>query len=296
MVHLNSWLYRFLENYVYTRPEQPGMKRTKPMEVLCVGFPRSTTESLQQALLKLGYDPTYNGWDIVFEEPNSAPQWDRLCSKKFSGPLDGECTVTRAEFDAVIGHAVAVTGTAGLVFAADLIAAYPEAKVILNPREDIDARHRSVKETFVRNHSNWVVWLLSLLTLGTFWPWRLYVRFMWPSLFRALDGSIETGVARNGKWTPHKHNDMVRGLVSKDRLLEWAVEDGWEPLCEFLSKPVPREPFPHTNAATGWQGKKVTFVEQYIKKLVETLVILSAIVVGVIVLSQSVCFNCGLAN
>jgi len=30
------------------------------MQVLCVGLPRSGTESLQQALLTLGYDYTYH--------------------------------------------------------------------------------------------------------------------------------------------------------------------------------------------------------------------------------------------
>jgi hypothetical protein len=26
-----------------------------------------------------------------------------------------------------------------------------------------------------------------------------------------------------------------------------AFKDGWAPLCEFLGKPVPNEPFPHLN-------------------------------------------------
>lgn len=37
------------------------------MEVICIGMPRSGTESLQYALIKLGYDHTYHGWDINFE-------------------------------------------------------------------------------------------------------------------------------------------------------------------------------------------------------------------------------------
>ena len=28
------------------------------------------------------------------------------------------------------------------------------------------------------------------------------------------------------------HSSMIRGMVSKKRLLEWSVEDGWEPLCK----------------------------------------------------------------
>ncbi|KAI1403230.1 hypothetical protein F4819DRAFT_451895 [Hypoxylon fuscum] len=197
---LNGLFCLFLENYVYARPEPPPRKRTKPMEVLCVGFPRCGTESLQHALLKLGYDHTYHGWDIIFEEPNYTPQWVRLCRKKWFGPLDGECTITKAEFDAVLGHAVAVTDAAGSVFAADLIAAYPEAKVVLNYRKDINAWHRSVKDTLARNNSNWAIWLLSCISRDCFWSWHCYVRYMWPGLFRALNGNIQTGILRNGKW------------------------------------------------------------------------------------------------
>jgi hypothetical protein len=28
------------------------------------------------------------------------------------------------------------------------------------------------------------------------------------------------------------------------------VQQGWEPLCDFLKKPVPHVPFPHLNAGT----------------------------------------------
>ncbi len=47
---LDSWWWRFIENYVYRVPEPPPRTRTTPMQVICVGPPRSGTESLQQAL------------------------------------------------------------------------------------------------------------------------------------------------------------------------------------------------------------------------------------------------------
>ena len=49
---------------------------------------------------------------------------------------------------------------------------------------------------------------------------------------------------------------MVRGLVPKERLLEWTAKDGWEPLCKFLGKDIPDQPFPHTNASGGAYEKK----------------------------------------
>jgi hypothetical protein len=43
---------------------------------------------------------------------------------------------------------------------------------------------------------------------------------------------VESGLVPNGKWIMREHCAMIRGMVPQDRLLEWAVEDGWEPLCK----------------------------------------------------------------
>ncbi|KAI2619612.1 hypothetical protein GGR54DRAFT_602742 [Hypoxylon sp. NC1633] len=292
MVQLNSWFCRFLENHVYAKPEPPPRKRTKPMEVLCVGFPHCATESLQQALLKLGYDYNYHEWDILFEEPNYSRSWVRLCRKKWFGPLAEECTISRTEFDAVLGNAVAVTDPVGSIFAADLIAAYPEAKVVLNYCKDIDAWHDSIKQTAAWYNRSWSLWFISFLSRDAFWSWHCYMRFMSFGLFRALDGNIETSIARSGKRAYHEHTNTIRGLVPKERLLEWKAEDGWEPLCEFLDKPIPNEAFPHSNAATVWQGKEAELTKNYLSQVMRALVVCLAVAVGWRAISQSVCFNC----
>ncbi|KAH8894305.1 hypothetical protein GQ53DRAFT_859071 [Thozetella sp. PMI_491] len=285
MPSMNSWYYRFLENYVYVRPSPPPRKRTKPMEVLCVGMPRSGTESLQIALLKLGYDYTLHGWDLIHEEPNYAQEWVKLCRKKWFGPLDGGSPFTAEEFDAVLGHSVAVTDAAASVFAAELIAAYPDAKVVLNYRNDLDAWHRSATQTIVKVNKGWGIYLLAGLSGQIFWSWQLYIRLMWPGLFRALDGDIETGMSRNGKWVYREHCNMIRGLVPKERLLEWKVEDGWEPLCEFLGKPVPDEPFPHVNATSGWKDQEARIARRGLTDAVQNLGVIFAVLGGAVAIS-----------
>jgi hypothetical protein len=67
--------------------------------------------------------------------------------------------------------------------------------------------------------------------------------------------SLDLGIVGNGKWIYWEHCDMIRGLVLKDRLLEWNVEQGWEPLCRFLGKDVPDEPFPRRNDAAGFHSQ-----------------------------------------
>ena len=77
-----------------------------------------------------------------------------------------------------------------------------------------------------------------------------------------------------------EHCNMIRGLVPKERLLEWTVEDGWEPLCIFLEKPVPDEPFPHVNAGAGWEGQEMKLGKRYLLGAVQNIAIFSAITVG----------------
>lgn len=61
-----------LKRTIYREYEPPPRKRGKPMEVICPGFPRSGTESLQTALIKLGYDHTYHVRLDLFAKSRSA--------------------------------------------------------------------------------------------------------------------------------------------------------------------------------------------------------------------------------
>jgi hypothetical protein len=50
-----------------------------------------------------------------------------------------------------------------------------------------------------------------------------------------------------------RHNAAVRANVPADRLLEWTLGDGWDPICERLGLPVPAEPFPVTNSTNDFR-------------------------------------------
>merc|ERR1711862_757757 len=59
-----------------------------------------------------------------------------------------------------------------------------------------------------------------------------------PQLYQDIP-TLEAGYEA---WT-----QFVRDTVPSERLLEFDVRDGWGPLCDFLGKPIPNEPFPHIN-------------------------------------------------
>jgi hypothetical protein len=77
---------------------------------------------------------------------------------------------------------------------------------------------------------------------------------------------------------------MIRGLVSKERLLEWTVQEGWEPLCRFLDKDVPDEPFPHVNTKDkGWKEREAQLMGGMVVPAMRNAACLAVTVVGIIV-------------
>ena len=59
-------------------------------------------------------------------------------------------------------------------------------------------------------------------------------------------------VCRRKYW---EHYAFVRRIVPAERLLEFDLKDGWGPLCAFLGREVPAEPFPNTNESAAFQAK-----------------------------------------
>lgn len=203
-----------------------------------------------------------------------------MCRKKWFGSPDGDCDISAAEFDELLGHSVAVTDAAASCFAAEMIEAYPDAKVILNLR-DLDKWHASAVNNLCGEvNENRLLWVLSWFDRDLFWMWSIYERYLWYFLFRCTDGTLRSGMGTNGKWIYKEHCAMVRGLVPPERLLTWRVEDGWEPLCEFLGKEVPKEEFPKTNNAAGYQGRLDDIMNKNGKRAMINLGITLAVVVG----------------
>ncbi len=52
-----------------------------------------------------------------------------------------------------------------------------------------------------------------------------------------------------------RHNEEVKRTVPKDRLLVFEAKDGWEPLCEFLGVKVPSAPYPNMNTTEEFQAR-----------------------------------------
>ena len=220
---------------------------------------------------------------MLNESPHRMNSWVALARRKFlqspSKPIG------TADFDALLGHSVAVTDAAANCFAAELIAAYPDAKVVLNTRRDIDTWHASVMSNIVAVNEDWFKWFLWYITppldvelllrfiswfnADLWWQWHVHQRILWPALFRCSDYRfLRSGVEPFGRTIHNQHSAMIRKLVPHDRLLEWNVEDGWQPLCEFLGKQVPDQPFPRANDKDGFKKRVESDLEALGQKAV----------------------------
>ncbi|KAF2095094.1 hypothetical protein NA57DRAFT_68099 [Rhizodiscina lignyota] len=238
-----------LERTLYAVTSTPQPPRTKPMRVLCVGISRSATESLREALIQLGYRP-YHGWELF--EPGHAGDFrimSNLVRRKYrDGPHDGNVKFTADDFDKLYASYDAISDVPGYVIAREVIMAYPEAKVIMNRRRDLDAWHKSMYAVFGAAEDSWLLWIGSWFVAELYWTLQLCTGEINKFFFR---GSFRY----NGKWVNEEHTAMVKGLVPEERLLEWDAKDGWEPLCKFLDKQVPDTKFPHGNMGTAFMNR-----------------------------------------
>ncbi|KAJ5722771.1 hypothetical protein N7488_000806 [Penicillium malachiteum] len=215
--------------------DPPNRTRTVPMQVLAVGPSRSGTRSLRASLLQLGYEHCYHGFDVIQHAE------DDVSLKREQSRKTGKNPPTAEDFDKVIGHCMAITDHPAAAFAPELIAAYPDAKVILNVRKDVRKWHKSVMETLMPVYKSWRFSFRSYFCAELYWMQKSFVRGNWNIFYR---GNFE----KNSYQALRDHVRMVKSIVSPERLLGWDICDGWEPLCEFLGKPVPGKSLPHLNS------------------------------------------------
>ncbi len=217
-----------LERTIYHVPDPPRQPRQRPMKVLALGFSRSGTESLSRALQTLGYEHVFHGWHVWQSRPMLWRAWVKLIRRKYGadGTVPGDTGLTRDDFDAYISQFEAVTDLPWPTFAREMIAAYPEARVVLNRRSDVDAWYRSYCTVLKPLTSGLFYHVFPWFQADLYWTRRFVDELLKPYFY----GSWE----RHGKWVYEVHSAMVRGLVPGDNLLEWGVEEGWGPLCEYV--------------------------------------------------------------
>ncbi|KAI9048360.1 hypothetical protein LZ554_008152 [Drepanopeziza brunnea f. sp. 'monogermtubi'] len=186
-------------------------------QVLILGMPRTGTQSIGEALRTLGCANVYH---MTTVGPNNHhDKWVAALEAKFEGkgPMPG-----RKEFDELLEDFDAVSDFPCSIFYRELMAAYPEARIILSTRsEDLwfDSMCKTLNLAFVNSKAE-----PSKLA-------KLYNLHLWANDFEA-----------NGRQAFRTHMAGVHAAAAelKRDVLEFDPSQGWETLCAFLEKPVPQ--------------------------------------------------------
>jgi len=213
------------------------------VNVIGAGIGRTGTMSLKAALERLGFGPCFHGRHVL-DHRDRLPLWLAATA--------GEAVDWSLLFD---GYESTMDWP-GAAFWRELVATWPDAKVILTERDPqswYDSVARTIYPMFGSRSdpraetARAVVPGLDVMTDFT-------RRLIWDGPFfngRFVDPEYAIGVFE-------AHNAAVRAEVPADRLLVCGPDVGWAVLCAFLDVPVPDEPYPHLNDPAGFWGRVET--------------------------------------
>lgn len=201
------------------------------MKLIGAGYGRTGTMSLKGALETLGVAPCLHMIDLI-RDASLAERWL---------PILGQDPV---DWEAVFDGFESTVDWPGCAYYEELMETFPEAKVLLNVR-DFEGWHKSMLNTVYAIRKAKMTG--QPLYEGTepevpAATWQVIGKTVWSDF--DFDRFEDAAYART-VW--EAHHDKVRATVPPERLLEYRLGDGWEPLAEFLGVAVPDEPFPHHN-------------------------------------------------
>ncbi|KAJ2994466.1 hypothetical protein NUW58_g1551 [Xylaria curta] len=203
------------------------------LEVIVLGMPRTGSISMRVALENLGYK-CFHG-RLMDQTPHLYEPWGEALRAKYFG--EGEL-FGRKEFDKLYGDHNAACNYPGTMVAEDLVRAYPNAKIILTNR-DVDKWAQSLKQSVDVVGKNWKSFDWIAPFDPVYGPWWKYHK---------LEHAVRPYMAPKGERQGYlDYYERMRSLVPKERLLDYHVSEGWGPVCEFLGKDIPDEPFPRVN-------------------------------------------------
>lgn len=191
------------------------------LHVVGAGPGRTGTLSLKTGLEQLLGAPCYHMIE-VFSHPEHVAVW--------RDAADGEAV----NWPRLLAGYGATSDFPASLFWAEILAAYPDAVVVLSTRSSSEAWWASASQTiFGLDESQ-----LPPEMTEWFAMWRAVAGARFTADWHDKDAAIAAY---------ERHNAEVRASVPPGKLVDWHPGDGWGPLCDALGVEVPGEPFPHLN-------------------------------------------------
>ncbi|MDA0231798.1 MAG: hypothetical protein O3B21_16680 [Proteobacteria bacterium] len=211
------------------------------MKIIGVGFGRTGTQSTYTALTQLGF-PCYHMFEVLGNKANKGHLdfWRKVANAPAGQQHD---------WPQVFAKYTATVDNPGCCVWRELMAAYPDAKVLLthHPR-GVEAWYQSTLETIYFTETMWQFKFLKLVTPFARKLGDMTHKLVWQRSHRGTMADRKAAIARYAE-----HVAEVKAAVPAEKLLEYSVDQGWAPLCEFLGVPVPDSKFPNVNDRAAFQ-------------------------------------------
>lgn len=188
------------------------------------------------ALKQLGFADSYH-MVTVFENIMSHPQeWTRAIQHKYQG----KGTWTDDDFHRLLSQSQSCSDIPAALFAIELAELYPDAKVVILNR-DAEKWYESVLGSVMANagppKTPWGM-LQGLYLMAFDQEFRAMGKFFKVLFSVGLGFDHAKDKDKAIAWY-HERYAEFRAKIPKERCLEFKVQDGFAPLCEFLEVPVP---------------------------------------------------------
>jgi len=190
-------------------------------QVIVAGMSRTGTESIKRALeiLYSNGAPAYHMTEVL-NRPKHLEIWSDLAF--------GRRQVAQIDWKQLLDGYIATTDLPCAFYFKELAEAFPDAKIVLTVREESE---------WFESYCRLIVavqrfrFLRFLPPLNRFWS---YGDKLQQIIFgdNAFDESKPVREVMIDGY--RRHNERVRQSIAPNRLLEFNVQQGWEPLCEFL--------------------------------------------------------------
>jgi len=227
--------------------------------VIGAGLSRTATTSFGAALSELLGGPCYHGGtQLLCSDESVIKRWIEVFRKT---PICNEQDkqFVHSEIKALMDGFVGCTDLPGNACVEELLEIHPDAIVICTVR-DPEKWWDSIRPIVEKANFTLLFWILLPVP-----------RFRW---FRTYHDALDNGNFGHHHFLPSeekkpsrktwdRHIEYLKRVVPQDRLFFYDVRDGWEPLCNMLNVPVPKDkPFPRLNDTVAVDGIMKSGVRQ----------------------------------
>ncbi len=227
------------------------------MEVIWLSFPQFENQEFKKALIILGYQ-TYGNLEIFRNEEHLKCFHDKILDRATPNWKE-----IYKGYDAMIQ-------TPPTLYYQEYLKINPDIKFVI---EDIDSL------TWYKRYKRVIRYFKWLQPLRLFKHSRNYLNLMDKMFYLIVKGD---SAPINAQVQYNNFIQEIKTNIPEEQLLFFSPHEGWEPLCQFLNKPIPNKKLPYRNTDVEINKTIGNVVLSIFKKNVIILVLYFGTLIGLI--------------